>query len=479
MLARDGRPDEPGGGAVSAVGGDGVGEVGDGTRGGVTPDRIATIVARLRSTTAALRARSVADIAEALGRTGERFLDEEDDLRREALERLLAEAGLSAAMARLVLDGMARDWTRERLSAWLSVELGDARCLDGLVVEGADQPSRGGPPSRAVRRLMAVGPSLCTQIVAGSVPGVGVSALLRSLVVKAPTLLKPGRGDVVLPELFARGLREADEALADSLAVLYWPGGSAEVERAAVAEADIVVVYGSDETVSAVRALLPPTARLVAYHHRIGVALVGREALTEEEASSAAAGVARAVAAFDQRGCVCPHLVLVERGATVEPESFARRLAESLEELAGELPAAALTAEEASAVQQLRGNAELRAASGHGEVWHGGADASWTVVYEPVATPGPGTLGRAVRVVPIEDATEAADVLRPLGAHLQTVGVTGLGERTGAVTEALGRLGASRVTPLEGVSFPPPWWMHDGRGGLQALVRWVELDEEV
>lgn len=444
----------------------------------VTAAEVASMVERLRSTAPALRARPLADIVEVLGRTGERFLDEGDELRREALGRLPASAGLSAPMARVVLDGMARDWTRARIRTWLSAELGDPGCLDGLVESGPGGAAgvRTEPDARTRRRLMAVGPELCTQIVAGSVPGVGVVALLRSLLVKAPTLLKAGRGDTLLPELFVRGLGEADRDLARAVEAVYWPGGSAEVERAAVAGAEVVVVYGSDETVAAIRSLLAPTTRLVAYHHRIGVAVVGRDALSETGAPEAAYGVARAVAVFDRRGCVCPHLVLVEQGGAVDPARFAERLARALEALEAELPSAPLTAEEASSVQQLRGLGELRAAGGEGEIWHGGAEGSWTVLYEPHARAGPDASGRSVRVLPVADTGRVVEVLRPLGRHLQTVGVTELGDRAAGLSEALGRLGASRVVPLEGVSFPPPWWMHDGRGGIEALVRWVELE---
>jgi hypothetical protein len=57
--------------------------------------------------------------------------------------------------------------------------------------------------------------------------------------------------------------------------VVYWDGGTDALEEAALAEADAVVVYGEDATVRRVRDRLPVTTRLVAYHHRTSVALVG------------------------------------------------------------------------------------------------------------------------------------------------------------------------------------------------------------
>ena len=40
------------------------------------------------------------------------------------------------------------------------------------------------------------------------------------------------------------------------------------------------------------------------------------------------------------------------------------------------------------------------------------------------------------------------------------------------------RLASPRVVPLANMSFPPPWWLHDGRGPLWDLVRWAEVEPE-
>lgn len=436
---------------------------------GVSASAVREACARLAAALPALARRPVDDIASVLGEVGARFLVATDPLRREALERLPEEAGLSPEMAVEVLDGMARDWSAERLRRTLELEFGDPRCLDG-------------PADLDGRTLMAVGPGLCVQVVSGSVPGVGVNALMRSLLVKSPTLIKPGRGDGLLTDLFARGLAECDAELAGALAVLYWPGGSGAREREAMAAADVAVVYGSDETVRTLRALAPATTRVVGYHHRMGVAMIGRDALSAEAGGGGpalvAAALARSAALFEQRGCVCPHHAWVEEGGDMEPVDFAARLADAMDALESSLPSAPLSTEEASAVQQLRGTAELQAAASGGRVWHGGAGAPWTVVFQPEAVAGPGTLARGVRVRPLTDLEAAGHALAPFGTHLQTVGYAGFEGRLDRLMEIVGRAGASRVVPLDAMGFPPPWWLHDGRGPLRDLVRWVEVEAE-
>ena len=206
--------------------------------------------------------RPVAEIADVLGRVGERFSDPSDQLRRMALDKLPSAAKLSRELAEVVLDGMAAGWTREALSKLLENEFANPALLDGLVRAQQRSDAR----SLSVPRVMAVGPTLCVQISSGSVPGVGVNALIRSLLVKAPTLIKPGAGDVVLTQLFAEALRDADAELGSAVAVRYWSGGEGhELTRQAVEGADAVVVYGSDESVLSVRGMLPVSCRFIAY----------------------------------------------------------------------------------------------------------------------------------------------------------------------------------------------------------------------
>lgn len=424
----------------------------------------------------ALRLRKAAEIADVLGRVGERFADPADPIRLAALRDLPAEAALPPELAEVVLDGMAVDWSRARLGQLLAAEFGDPAVLDRV---GRDTRGQVDGPTRSV---MAFGPTLCVQISSGGVPGVGVNALLRSLLVKSPTLIKPGAGDVLLTRLFADGLADSDPELAAALEVRYWPGEKVELTEKAVEGADVVVAYGSDESVSAVRGRVPVTSRFVGYHHRYGVGVVGREALVrEDEAGGGSLGVARdvarSVAMFEHRGCVCPHVVFVENGGEVGPEHFAELVAGHLGHLATEWPRAGSTASAstAAALRQARDTVEIHQAAGGARLIHGGVD-DWTVVFESELVDVPPLPGRAVRIRGVDDLMDVPRILAPLGRHLQSVGYAGARERLTELAERLGRVGASRVVPFARMSFPPAWWLHDGRGPLQTLVRWVEVE---
>lgn len=410
-----------------------------------------------------LLARRATEIAETVGRAAARFLDPGDPLRAEALQHLPPTSGLSPEMSAATLDGMAADWTPERLHGLLAAEFPDGGALDGFVAGRRD----------AVR---AVSAPLTSQIVSGSVPGVGATALLRSLLVKSPTLLKPGLGDSVLPVLLARAIGEEDAELARAVAVLYWPGHREDLTRAAVARAGTVVVYGGDDSVLAVRAHTPVTARFVAYHHRVSAGVVGRDALTPTRMKEVASEVAGAVAFFDQRGCVSPQVVFVEEGGAGGPTAFAGQVAAAMEALEAHLPAGSLAADEASSLQQLRGTAEMLAASGRGFWVRHGGPVAWTVVVDPDDELTESCLARTVRIVPVADVEAVPRRLARWRGHLQTVGVAGCAGRLKELANALADVGVTRITPFARVPFPPAWWHHDGLGPLTALVDWVELE---
>jgi hypothetical protein len=419
----------------------------------------------LRVAAGSMRDRPVGEVVRSIGRTGERFLDPEDPIRLSALEWLVPTAGISAEMAGVVLTGMARDWTSDRLTELLERELGAPEVLDEF------QRLDSG------RTVCACGPSLSLHVGAGTVPGVSVSSLILSLLVKSAALLKPGKGDVALPVLFAQALAEEDSELAGGLAVAYWPGGHSPAEVVALESAEVVVAYGNSESVEALRDRTPVTSRFVAYHHRVSIGMVGRDALSSEESTRTAAEAAASVSMFDQRGCVSPHVLYVERGGITDPDAWAGALARAMAEVETELPGGRLAPDEASVLHQLRGAAEIEEASGAGSRVYTGDSGSWTVIYEDDPAFTLSCQNRVVYVKPVPDLAEVPGLLHDLRRHLQTVALTGAGDRREGLASALGRVGVTRITSFEAAPWPPPWWHHDGTSVLDGLIRWVDLED--
>lgn len=402
-----------------------------------------------------LAAMSVRELVNVLGAIGERLAGRLDD---RIVADVAGNAGLAPAMAQTVVRGMADSWTTEALHRLLRSEFTDPAVLDGFVTD-------------AGREIRAVAPGVTLHIGAGSVPGVTVTSIIRALLVKSPVLAKPGAGDIALTTLFARELHRADDRLQGALAVQYWPGGDPGWdgwEREVLARADQVVVYGGDDTIESIRSRCPAATRVIEHPNRLGVAIVDPGAAPDADGQAA-----RAVALFDQRGCVSTHLVLL-LGDHGDAERWCGRLAARLEALAHALPPAVAPDGDLSARHQLRGRlAVQRAVSGDVRFWTGNAGA-WTVALAPPEFVEP-VGGRTAWVVPVPDLGGCVDILTPLSRVLQTVGLAGLGPRRHEFGEALTALGATRIVPLDQVPFPDPDWLHDGSRPLGELVRWAEL----
>lgn len=426
-----------------------------------TPDLVERSIRSLRSAGPALVARPVAEIVSAIDVVAGRFLDPADPLRRDAERLLTAATGYSNEMTRLVLDRMAADWRAEPIRDLLQAELSEPAALDGYTRVVGGWWKR------------AYGPKLAFNVFAGNVPGVAVTALIRCLLVKAPTLGKLASGQPVLPVLFARALHEVDPALGSAVALSYWPGGSDDAEGRAIEAADTIVIYGGADTVASLRERVPPDHRLVVHGPRYSAGLVGQEALDDPDLPDL---VARAVATFDQHGCVSPHAVWVEDPTATGSEPFAQAVAEAFSRLEAELPRGQITAAEAAAIHQERGAAEMRGYEGAVRVIRPDTTA-WTVVLDREPVFRPSCLNRFIHVYPIDSLEKVPDLLAPIGAQIQSVAVAASDERRFLLAEKLARIGATRITSFERLPWPPAHWHHDGRGPLHELLRWVDLED--
>lgn len=429
-----------------------------------TPGLLEETVRGLRAAGRALSDRPVDDIVQAVDRAAARFADLTDPFRRRAELLVTAATGYAPEMTRLVLDRMVADWRAEPVRRLLRSELGDPTVLDRFV------------PDDTGRRVRAYGPELSFHVFAGNVPGVAVTSVIRSLLVKSPVLGKLASGQPVLPVLFAEALHTVDPDVGKALALWYWPGGAADAEWRVLEAADAVVVYGGPDAVESIRARVPARARLVVHGPRFSVGLVGAGSLAALD--EIAGRVARAVAAFDQHGCVSPHAIWVEEAGESSVAEFAGALARALERVETELPRGRIGAPEASAIQQERGAAEMRGHAEGGVRVYSSTGTAWTVVLDEEPTFRPSCLNRFVHVHPVAALEEAVDVLSPVASRLQSVAIEGAGAALERIAHRLARIGASRITTFDRLPWPPPEWHHDGRGPIRELLRWVDLEQE-
>ena len=422
----------------------------------LSPEQLAAVCTELRAQRARYLARvPVSEIVAGIDAAAQRMQAEID-----THTQLIAHVtGYSRPVVQETLTHMFADWRAPAMGELLRSELGDARVLDHPVPD----------PYIEGKQVAAYGFPLTFHIFSGNVPGVAVTSLVRALLVKSAALGKTASGEPVLPVLFARALHEVAPDLAACLAISYWPGGTEPLDAAAIKAADAVVIYGGAEAVRSVSTQIGDGKRLVVHGPRVSFGLVGPLAQTE----SAAAQVAQAVAAYDQQGCVSPHVIYVV-GSAEAARAFAGLVAEKLELLDKQSPRGRVSAGDAVAIRNARTNAEFGAA-GATELF-GIEPAGYSVIFETDPGFRISCLNRVLYVKPLARAHDIAAVL-PEAGLLQSAGLAGFEDAEKAeLIRLLGLAGVSRVTSYDQLPWPPMHWRHDGNGPLNELLRWQDVE---
>jgi hypothetical protein len=325
---------------------------------------------------------------------------------------------------------------------------------------------------------MANGPELLVHVTAGNVPPPAFMSIVLGLLVRSAQFVKCASGTSLLPRLFAHSLYHTQPKLGACLEIAEWPGGKRELEDTLFAAADCVTATGTDEMLGQLRGRIPPRARFLGYGHRVSFGFVARESLSRQQGRVLAARAAADVAAWNQLGCLSPHLFYVEFGGQTSPEQFAELLALELERREEAEPRGELPVHAAAAIASRRGFYQVRAAcSAATLLWSSKDSTAWTVVYESEGTFQLSCLHRFVFVKGVRDLDDALHQAALVRGQVSTVGLAAPLSRAESLATALARWGATRVCPLGQMQNPPLTWRHDGRPTLADLVTWTNWEQ--
>ncbi|MGA2242727.1 MAG: acyl-CoA reductase [Verrucomicrobiota bacterium] len=436
-----------------------------------------------------LAQRSTHSLVGVLCDVAEAWLKPDNTFRRLALESGPEKTGFSRATLQKGLDNFFHQFTPENFQALLMQELGDAVSVTGDVrrVTGETVTSRHSPAGpkllsegrSRVKRHFWRGPELLVHITAGNLPNPALMSIVLGLLSRSAQFVKCASGSMFLPRLFAHSIYDADTKLGACLEIAEWRGGNADLETVLFAEADCVTTTGSDETLAAIRARLPVKTRFLGYGHRVSFGFVAHEVLSGLHTRQIVSRTTDDVVAWNQLGCLSPHVVYVQTGGEVSPEKFAELLADELERREQTEPRGELPAGHAAAIASRRGIYEVRAAHSPETTqhWCSRNSTAWTVVYEADARFQLSCLNRFIYVKPVRDLAEALHHAETVRGQVSTVGLGVLEHKLEELATQLARWGVTRVCPLGRMQNPPLTWRHDGRPALGDLVTWTDFEE--
>jgi hypothetical protein len=398
------------------------------------------------------------------------WLQPENPFRKLAMELGPAQTGFSRETLTRGLDNFLGQLTRENLHALLVQEFGDTKRLEAMAATIVEQKQN--------RSAIANAPEFQVHITAGSIPNPALTSIAFGLLTRSAQFVKCASGSSFLPRLFAHSVYDADPKLGACLEIAEWRGGNVALEAALFVEADCVTATGDDETLDEIRKRLPLKTRFLGYGHRVSFAFIAGEVLYGSRAKKIVAAAADDVVAWNQLGCLSPHVIYVQLGGEIMPEHFAQLLAEELEKREQTEPRGELPAEHAAAISSRRGMYEVRAAHSPETTqhWCSKNSTAWTVVFEADARFQMSCLNRFIYVKGVADLKTALENADSVRGKVSTVGIAVPEEKINEIATQLARWGATRICPLGQMQNPPLTWRHDGRPALGDLITWTDLE---
>ncbi len=413
--------------------------------------------------------RTTAGLISLLSSLARDWLKPEFPFRKLALDRSREGDGFSPATLARGLDSFFRQLTAENLKTLLEQDLGHPDRLDKWSQSAGEQ--------KINRASKARGPELLVHITAGNVPAPALLSIVLGLLVRSAQFVKCASGSALMPRLLAHSIYDTDPKLGACLEIAEWRGGNHPLESALFEAADCVTATGSDKVLAEIEHRLPPNVRFLGYEHRVSFGYVTSEVLSGFMARKMVERALDDVVAWNQLGCLSPHVIYVQEGGLISPEKFAELLADALAARELSEPRGELPAEVGAAIASRRAIYEIRAAhSPDTRHWCSKDSTAWTVVYEAEPQFQLSCLNRFIYVKPAKDLTQALQNVETVRGKVSTVGLGAPEHKLEDLATELARWGVTRVCPLGKMQEPPLIWHHDGRPSLGDLVTWTDFE---
>ncbi|MCF7708355.1 MAG: hypothetical protein K9N52_05595 [Verrucomicrobia bacterium] len=439
---------------------------------------------------AEIRPELISDACETLKRNRERYLNKKSISRiiraLDAVASKWCEPGYRHREAALAYGPEITRFSRETLEAGLDAFFSgiNSETLNSLIEQDLGHPRRLERwiseefETTMQRKGIARGPMLITHFTAGNLPVSSFMSIITGCLVRAAQVVKCASNSSILTRLFAHSIYEEDPKLGACLEVVEWPGGSRELEEPLFAESDCITASGADETIEDIGNRLRQGTRFIGYGHRVSFAYITKAALETYDARDLAEKTAYDIAAWDQQGCLSPHVVYVERGGDATPEEFAELLAGALEQLEKIQPRGKLTERESADISVRRSFYQVRAQVLPDTLyWFSRGSTAWTVVYEANPIFQHSCLNRFIYVKGIDDLEQALHASEKIRTKTSAVGLAAAPEELEETALHLANWGVTRICPLGKMQLPPVTWRHDGRPQLADLITWTELEK--
>ncbi|MFA5161078.1 MAG: acyl-CoA reductase [Elusimicrobiales bacterium] len=419
----------------------------------------------------AMRQVPVEYILDTLHATGRLYADKNSLWYKRAFRQVAAASGFSRETVEISLSLLPKLLDKSEMSRRLRLELFLPNALDACI-------SRAGYDG-----LVTAAPrGVALHIGAGNVFLGILDSLVMGMLTRNVNIVKTASGGVESAVHFAQALKTCDKTgvLSSSIAVLNWPGGSADVEEAIARHADAIVVWGGGEAVRGWRKAAPASAHVIGFGPKTSFAVIMPSAMKSRGADALAMQAARQASLWEQSACASPHCVYIVSPELHERDplakDFVRALARAFAQLAGELPPAKLSVDEQVEITKARELAKIDMAVNAAYVESAFPKTDWTVISEKSPKFSVSPQNRTLYVKCVSSLDEIEKQTAAMRGLIQTAGVAGtLAEKTG-IARRLVPLGVARITDIGAMLEAPAGSPHDGVFPMRELVRFAGIE---
>ncbi len=414
------------------------------------PDISDSDIAKIGKTdTQALHELSIDEIISFYSKVGKLWKSMEYEKREELVDLTCFVTGYSKEMVELGMKQISGILMKEYLEATVQSDLGDKRLLDEWIPR-AESSAHCQPRGKVLH------------ILAGNVPGVAITSILRGSLTKNANIIKMSNRDIITPSYFAQSFYDIDpeHPITKTTSVLFWPHTHHETFNRIMPFINAVCTWGGYDAIHETRKNTPPGVELLEFGPRRGIQLIGKEAFNDLE--RVAMNAAHDLTFFDQEACFSPQMAFVEG----DIDKYAEQLAKSLHEENTRLPKGYADPKFHANITNARMYSKFR-----GHKVHSSAKTEWTIIVTQSSDLPTHPLGRTIFLIPVADISES---IEHIGPETQVVAVEPY-HRAVDLREILTIKGVDRITQIGKMGYFAVGSPHDGMYPLSRMVRWVKM----
>lgn len=408
----------------------------------LTEDQLEFVCSKIKENRIKLKNYSTNKIINVIDQAIHIFLDPQSKWRKN-IDRIIPQTtGYSSEIIKVGFTKYLTTFRKYELQRFVSEDFYNPQILEQFV------PNHKGGFSKAIAS------DIITHVWSGNVPGLPLWSLISSLLVKSGSICKLPKSEPFIASWFVQLLAEIDSVISNSIAIIYWPGGTTKLEDIAINHSDVIIGYGNNDILNQISKRVPATKKFLGYGEKVGLSIVSRETLKPNKVHNIVKNIALEIMRYDQQGCYSPQMIFVQKNAQINSKNFAQMVGSALHQLEKQYPLRSLNLEESIERAQRIKEIETQSIFDDTLKLFKNQKSSWVVVYQESLIFYPTSLNRFIRIMPFSDINELVQLITFHKKYIQTIGLSASKETMFDWCEKLSCTGVSRFTSLKSMTLP-------------------------